>query len=332
MAEPRLLNSAPSVMKVFETIVKILGSAWGVWSIVAFAFGIFFWITSAVIKKAKISTLAPRDSYRFLRLATVLAFVLAIAALITGFTREWGKSGPAGESKQERIQRLVRDLKNEDPTIRRQAAEALVPYGGDASKELVRAISEESGVVAADMFGRVTRGDLTDLFSQLLGAPPWQTPFMSTATDTLVQIGQPSVAPVLEQLATESAGAERILANAAQMSAQQQQQTPNALGSMRQWGFLFGAAGEGLKIGIARETFAEALVGIGEPGVPELIDALESPRFLVARTSYEVLMKLPSATRPVIQKLRELATRTEKAEEREQILAVVRQLEARPIN
>ncbi len=310
-------------MKILEVILKMFGSAWGAWSIVAFAFGIFFWIMSAVIKKAKLSQLTRDQTYRFFRLAMLLAFFLAVATMVMAATKEV-LTRPA-VSKEEKIQQLTLNLKSDDPTVRRQAIEGLVSYGGDAARELVKAISDEAGVVASEITGRAVGGDLIDIFLGLLGMPPWQTPFMGAATVCLVRIGKPSVPHILDQLAAESEEAELLWAEAAQRQAPQQNLT--LVDSVEHWGFLVGAAGQGMRIAIAREIFSGALLEIGEPAVPDLLDALESPRILVRLTSYQVLTQIPSAAAPTIQRLRQMAARSNSDAERDHFQAAIELIE-----
>src|SRR5206468_1999862 len=98
--------------------------------------------------------------------------------------------------------------------------------------------------------------------------------------------------------------------------------SPSTLEAFGQWGFLLGTAGQGMRIGITRDVLSKALLEIGPPAVPDLLDALEkSPRLLVRMTSYQVLMQIPSATQPLIQTLRRMAARSTNNAEREQILA-----------
>jgi HEAT repeat protein len=309
---------------IFQVIAKIFDSAWGGWSIAAFALGIFFWITASVIKKAKPGKFDGEQTYRFFRLAMVLAFLLAVATLVTAAAKEILIT--PGKSKEERIQQLTLDLKSPDPTRRRQAVEVLVPYGSAAARELVKAISEEAGVIASEMFGRATGGDLGDLFSSMLGVQPWETRFMEAATACLVRIGEPSVAPVLNQLAAESVEAERLLDEAAP---RQSPQNPDLAVALGQWGFLLRAAGQGMRVGITRDVLAKSLLGIGQPAVPELLNSLESPRLLVRMTSYEVLSQIPDATGPTIERLRQMAARSNSRVERDQLLAAIQQLGTR---
>ncbi|HYG63363.1 MAG TPA: CHAT domain-containing protein [Thermoanaerobaculia bacterium] len=312
-------------MTNIETLVRVLGSAWGVWSLVAFALGIFFAIMSTVIRKARPGDFNGEQTYRFFRLAMVLAFLLALATLITATTKQ--VMAKPGVAKEERIQSLTLDLKSDDPTQRRQAIENLVPYGGDAAREVVKAVGEEAGVIAAEMMGRATGGDWIDILSGFLGAPPWQTPFMVSAMDCLIEIGQPSIPFILGQLSTDSVEAERLMAEAAQRQAPAQ--NPNALEAFGDWGFLLGAAGQGMRIGMTRDILSRVLLAIGPPAVPELLDGLESPRLLVQMTSYQVLEQIPSATEATIQRLRRIAARSSDPAERQQILAAIQQLEAR---
>ncbi|MBW8879470.1 MAG: CHAT domain-containing protein [Acidobacteria bacterium] len=312
-------------MNFLWTIPKIFGSMWGTWSIVAFALGIFFAIMMAVIKKARPGKFDGEQTYRFFRLAMVLAFLLALATLVTAAAKEGMTK--TGVSKKESIQHLTLDLKSDDPTKRRQAVEGLVPYGGDAAREVVKTIDEEAGVVAADMMGRAARGDLGDLLSGALGAPSWQTPFMMAAKDCLTQIGQPSVLLILDQLSADSVEAERILAEAAKRQAATKK--PSTLEAFGQLGFLLGTAGQGMRIGITRDVLSRALLEIGPPAVPDLLKELESPRLLVRMTSYQVLVQIPSAREAVIQRLRQIAARSNNNAEREQLLAAIQQLEKR---
>ncbi len=309
---------------VFPAEGRTISRSSGAWIIAAFAVVIFFWLMAAVIEKSRPGRFDGEQTYRFFRLAMVLPFILAVVGLIAPLVKEsFDGREPA---RAERVQNLTLELKSEDPTRRRLAVEGLVPYGEEAATEIVKAISEEAGVVASEMLGRAASLNWGDLFSELLGMPAWKTPFMDAATTCLVQIGEPAVSPILGQLAAESVVAEQFLAAAAERQAPENPGLAEALG---QFGSLFGAAGQGMRTQITREMLARGLTAIGEPAVPELLDALESPRLLVQATSYQVLIQIPSAREPTLQKLREMADRANSDSEREQLLKAIQALEAR---
>jgi hypothetical protein len=150
---------------------------------------------------------------------------------------------------------------------------------------------------------------------------------MMAAKDCLTQIGQPSVLLILDQLSADSVEAERILAEAAKRQAATKK--PSTLEAFGQLGFLLGTAGQGMRIGITRDVLSRALLEIGPPAVPDLLKELESPRLLVRMTSYQVLVQIPSAREAVIQRLRQIAARSNNNAEREQLLAAIQQLEKR---
>jgi hypothetical protein len=309
-------------MNIFQAVIKILGTAWGVWSIAAFGLGIFFLVVSAAIKKSRPVAMSQLQSYRFFRLAMMLAFFLAIATLITATVKE--VFGHPEVPKAERIQRLTLDLKSPDPTQRRQAMEGLIPYGSEAARELVQAINEEAGVVAADLFKQAAGGNLEIIFLNFLGVKPWQTPFMEAASNCLVSIGEKAVPPILSQLESQSVKAERLLGEA---STHQSPPNPNVIQSLGEWGFLLGAAGQGMRIGITREVLAGTLVQIGQPAIPDLLQGLESSRILVQMTSYQVLLQIPNAIEPTVQQLQQIANRSNGAE-RDRALKAIQEIRA----
>lgn len=309
-------------MGAFQTVVKILGTVWGTWSIAAFAIGIFFWIISLIIKKSRPAKFNGEQTYRFFRLAMILAFLLALSSLVMATVKEVFVH-PQGPSSAARIQQLTLALKSDDPTQRRHATEALVSYAGKAAPELVKAISEEASVVSANLMNQAASGDLEGLLSNFFGVPPWQTPFMDAASTCLVQIGESSVSPILDQLATDSMEAENILNKGAQRQGHQPSNISEAVGQLK---FLQGAAGSGMRISITRDILAKVLHEIGQHAVPNLLEALGSPRLLVRITSYQVLMQTPEAKELMTQRLRQLAANATSTTDRDQYLDAIRQL------
>ncbi|MDX1998651.1 MAG: hypothetical protein SF066_13115 [Thermoanaerobaculia bacterium] len=310
-------------MSFFQAIIKILGSVWGVWSIAAFGLGIFLWVASLAIKKARLSRLTEASTYRFLRLSMILAFLLALAGLVMATVKEApGKLPP----NRARINYLTLVLKGEDATERRHAAEELVLYGDEAARELVRAIHEEAERLSSEILERATSGDFTDVWMGLLGKSPWRTPFFDVASACLVRIGGPAVPHVVRQLALESEGMEFQIRD---VSKRGWNESPNLLEFLGQWQALLGAAGMGVKSGIVREVLSDTLKEIGPVALPALLDGLESPRLLLRATAFEVLLGMPEAANPTIRRLEELRARSQSEAERQQYLAAIRLLESR---
>lgn len=228
------------------------------------------------------------------------------------------------------IRQLTLELRSEDPVRRRHAAEQLIAYGADAAPELVKAISDESGEVAALVFEAMTNGKIVSILMEMAKPKPFQTPFLRAATECLVAIGEPAVPAILQQLAAESISAEELLKEAAQRESAQPAQ-PNLAQNIEQLIFLMNSSAPALRIGIAREAFDGTLFEIGDPAIPHMLRGLDSERILVGHTCLRVLSRLPSAKAPTLDKLQEIAARSA-SPEKEQIAALIRQFEAGAIN
>lgn len=311
------------ILSWFETIFKVLSSSWGSWSVAAFALGIFLLITNALIKKARPGKFDGQQTYQFFRMAMVLAFLLALAGLVVATFRESG-GGSSGPTTEERIKQLVLELKSEDPSRRRQVSEALIGYGDRAADELVLVIREEAGQVAAELLSQSTSGDWSVLFAGLLGAKPWETPFLNSAARTLAAIGEPAVPAIFDGIAADSVEAERMMIENAQRKVPE---NPNLGESLGQLGTLFDLAGKGTRISIARETLASALNQMNPPPINHLLSGLESPRTLLKMTCYQILVGKPEARNATIERLQSIANESE-PKERDQILAAIQQLRA----
>jgi hypothetical protein len=310
-------------LSLFQAIIKILGSVWGVWSIAAFGLGIFLWVASLAIKKARLSRLTEASTYRFLRLSMILAFLLALAGLVMATVKEAPGRLPPNRA---RINSLTLVLKSEDATERRHAAEELVLYGDEAARELVRAVHEEAERLSSEMLARAGSGDFTDVWKGLLGQSPWRTSFLDVASACLVRIGDPAVPHIVRQLALESEEMEFLIREASERSVNE---NPNLLEILVQGQALLGAAGVGVKSGIVRAVLSETLREIGPVAVPALLDSLESPRLLLRATAFEVLLGMPEVADPTIRRLEELRARSRSEAERQQYLAAIRLLESR---
>jgi hypothetical protein len=256
-----------------------------------------------------------------------LIFTLLMAGIVSVELKPASIPEQTEVERLHRIRELTLALKNEDPTARRQAAEELVAFGGDAASELVKAISEEAGVTTANMFGSAAGGDMTETLARIfLQEQPFQSTFTQAAIECLVEIGPASVPHILRRLEAESIEAEKILAASAQERTRAQQPP---LASLEQLRFVFGSAARGMRIGIARESYAQALLEIGHPAVPALLDGLESERLLVRMTSYQVLTQIPDAIPSTLARLQQMAARATNRQNREEIVGAIRQLEAR---
>lgn len=233
--------------------------------------------------------------------------------------------------EKEQIQYHTLQLKSDDPTARRHAAENLVPYGKDAAQEIVKAISEEAGVIASKMIKSITGGNFLSIISIFGNEKPWQTPFMEEASNCLVQIGEASTPLIVDELAAESAEAERISAEAERISteAEKQQSQQDLSSTFRLGTTLLSTGREGMKVSIMREVFGGVLLEIGPPAVPNLLEGLAHPRILVKQVSLQVLSQIPEARERTIKRLRQIADSIGNPAERTAYLEAAQQLEQR---
>jgi hypothetical protein len=286
----------------FQWAVKILGGAWGVGGLAALALGVFLFVIQQVLKKVRSERLPATLGYRFFRLMIVLAFLLALFSLAVAAIQTTLKV-PRTDARRD-IEALVVQLKSADATLRRQAVDRLVGYGAPAAEEVARAVREEAAAAAGQLVGQAADPDWGSLLMGLVGDPPWRTPFMEAAVQCLVRIGEPSVAPIFEQLALESAAFEQTFDPE---TARQLEEGKDLLSLLRQWGFVLGAAERGLQAGILRDVLGQALQGIGSRATPHMLDGLDSPQLLVRLTSLQVLVGSRDLTDGALQLLDERA-------------------------
>lgn len=305
-----------------------------VWVLAMFGLGMFFWVVFKIVEKSKVGQFDGDQTLRFFRFAIALPFLLALAGLVVLMARSSGsteRTGEAQTSREETVRRLTLGMKSKDPTESRQAMEALVPYGDPAAREIVQAISEEAGVLAAEMFGGIKDGWFKAILG-LLGPKPWESPFMAAAIEALTRMGEPAIEPILEQLGAESLIVEDTMQQAQAIQASQAQQpeagATDAIGLIEQWNFAVRGLGQNVRILIVTGALEQALSNIGPVAAPALLDGLESPRWLVFQVSLKALSGMPEAYEPAARRLRDRAASSENEVEAQQLLSLAEAFEA----
>ena len=301
----------------------------GAWIASMLGLTIFLSIVLRILEKSKFATLTGEQAVGFLRFIIAVTFSLAVILLFLWFIRD--ERASKGPSKEEEVRHLVLKLKSDDPTEVRQAMEDLIPYGSAAADELVQAVREEAGALAAEMTGSALEGGFWGALATVWGPQPSETPFMSAAITLLSNIGEPAVHPVLHGLATESIVVEEILEKVEEQSRAEMEREPtsetNLIEAFGRLGSFMHDAGRSVRISIIRETLGRSLLGMGAAVVPDLLDGLESPRFLVRQTCFQVVLKMPEAHPAAASRLRLIATQTEDASEARNLVSAAEMLE-----